>query len=295
MSNEIQELRNVPLFSTMDDNEIAGILAIMDENSFAPGQVIMREGEPGDYFHVITEGNVEFLTQDASGKELVLDSAGPGGFFGELSMLTGELRSARVRAVDAVKTLALDRAEFYEFLMKQPHAAIDVLTVIGRRLHRTDRLLRERTNIDANKLDEERQTFGMRLSDGFAAVMGSWSFIIWQSCILAVWVAYNGFATYHNNHADSKWWLWDEYPFIFLNLALSFQAAYAAPIIMMSQNRAANKDRLVADIDHKVNIKAETEVSLIMSRLDDLERSVHHNHKETRELVKEHGAKRNGS
>jgi uncharacterized membrane protein len=78
---------------------------------------------------------------------------------------------------------------------------------------------------------------------------------------------------------------WDPYPFILLNLALSFQAAYAAPIIMMSQNRAAAKDRLSADIDHQVNIKAEVRTGLIMTRLDDLEREMHYLHAEQLKLL----------
>jgi uncharacterized membrane protein len=285
--NDIAQLKQIPLFSNMDDGEVTGIRQIMDENSFAPGQVIMREGELGDHFHVIVSGNVEFLTQTGSGQELVLDEAGPGGFFGELSMLTGEPRSARVRAVDQVKTLALDRQEFMDFLMSHPHASIDVLTVISRRLYRSDMLLRQSVSKNVNELADERQTFGQRLSDGFAALMGSWRFIIWQSTILAVWVAYNVIATYHNvKHPESKWFAWDKYPFIFLNLALSFQAAYAAPIIMMSQNRAAHKDRLAVDIDHQVNLKAEVEVGLIMRRLDDLERGIHFNHQEQCSLLR---------
>lgn len=279
--SEIEKLKQVPLFSTMDDQEISGVREIMAQNHFAPGQVILREGEPGDNFHVIMEGNVEFLTQDAGGGELLLDEAGPGGFFGELSMLTGEPRAARVRAVGSVKTLALDRTEFTDFLLKHPHAAIDVLTVLGRRLHRSDQLLRKSVSQNVNQIEDRQMTFGQRLSDGFAAMMGSWKFIIYQSALLAIWVVWNAVAGLHNtNHPDHKWFLWDEYPFIFLNLALSFQAAYAAPIIMMSQNRSAGKDRVAAEVDHNVNLKAELEVGLIMRRLDDLERSIHHNHQE---------------
>jgi CRP/FNR family transcriptional regulator, cyclic AMP receptor protein len=265
-----EQLKQVPLFSTMDAQEIADVRAIMEQNTYAPGQVIFREGEPGEHFHVIVDGHVQFLTMDAAGQELVLDEAGPGGFFGELSMLTGEPRAARVRAVEHVKTLALD-----------------VLTVIGRRLYRTDALIRSSVSKNVNQIADENKTLGQRLADGFASMMGSWSFILWQSAILAVWVTYNGIATYHNaNHPDHKWFAWDEYPFIFLNLALSFQAAYAAPIIMMSQNRAADKDRLAVDIDHKVNLKAEMEIGLIMRRLDDLERGMHFNHQEQCALLR---------
>jgi uncharacterized membrane protein len=285
--NDITQLKQVPLFSNMDDQEISGIREIMDENIFAPGQVILREGELGSHFHVIIEGDVQVLTQTDTGQELVLDESGPGSFFGELSMLTGEPRSARVRAVDRVKTLALDRQEFMDFLMSHPHASIDVLTTISRRLYRSDKLLRQSVSKNVNALADQRKTFGQRLSDGFASLMGSWKFIIWQSSILAIWVAYNGIATYHNSkHPESKWFAWDEYPFIFLNLALSFQAAYAAPIIMMSQNRAAEKDRMAVDIDHQVNLKAEVEVGLIMRRLDDLERGIHFNHQEQCTLMR---------
>jgi uncharacterized membrane protein len=286
-TSDVLKLKQVPLFSRMDDAEIADVRAIMEINSFAPGQVIFREGEPGEHFHVITDGHVQFLTQDAGGHELVLDETGPGGYFGELSMLTGEPRAVRVRAADQVKTLALDRTAFINFLLAHPHAAIDVLAVLSRRLHRSDQMLRQSVSKNVNVIEEERMTFGQRLADGFATMMGSWGFIIIQSIILAVWVIYNGWATHHNNvYPDHKWFVWDEYPFIFLNLALSFQAAYAAPIIMMSQNRAADKDRLAAEVDHKVNLKAEVGIGLIMQRLDDLERGMHFNHQEQCALLR---------
>jgi uncharacterized membrane protein len=113
---------------------------------------------------------------------------------------------------------------------------------------------------DVRNINEiEPLTFGQRIADRFAAVMGSWSFIIIQTVLLAAWVVVNVFAYV---------WRWDPYPFILLNLALSFQAAYAAPIIMMSQNRQAAKDRLAAENDYTINVKAEEEVKAIMSHLE---------------------------
>src|ERR1700687_4806306 len=92
-----------------------------------------------------------------------------------------------------------------------------------------------------------------------ALLMGSWPFIIVQSIILAVWITLNVVAWIHH---------WDPYPVILLNLALSFQAAYAAPIIMMSQNRQAAKDRLMAEQDYEINCKAEDELKSIMTHLE---------------------------
>lgn len=271
MDEDVKALKMVHLFNTMDEQEIAGIRSIMDDNHYAPGQTIVHENDESGDFHVIVAGSVEFLISDADGNEMVLDNAAAGGFFGELSMLTGEPRLVRVRAVEAVRTLALDRQEFHDFLMKHPHAGIDVLTAVSHRLYRTDKLLRSSVSRNVNTVDEQTQSLGSKIADKFAGMMGSWTFIIAQSAILAFWVTWNCIP--HLPH-------WDEYPFIFLNLALSFQAAYAAPIIMMSQNRASDKDRLSAEIDHQVNVKAEVKTGLIMARLDDLERSMHFLHHE---------------
>jgi uncharacterized membrane protein len=113
--------------------------------------------------------------------------------------------------------------------------------------------------ININKALIEGQTSGQRIADIFALMMGSWPFIIVQSAILTIWIVLNVVAWIRH---------WDPYPFILLNLALSFQAAYAAPIIMMSQNRQAAKDRLMAEQDYLVNSKAEEEVKSIMHHLE---------------------------
>jgi uncharacterized membrane protein len=101
--------------------------------------------------------------------------------------------------------------------------------------------------------------FGDRLADSVAAIVGSWPFIIIQSVLLIIWMALNVTAYMRQ---------WDPYPFILLNLVLSFQAAYAAPIIMMSQNRQATIDRNEAKHDYDINIKAELEIELLHQKID---------------------------
>ena len=114
--------------------------------------------------------------------------------------------------------------------------------------------------IDVNEVADERMTVGQRIADGVAATMGSWRFIIIQSCILAAWLVLNSIQLIFRP--------FDEYPFILLNLMLSFEAAYSAPIIMMSQNRQAEKDRIMAESDYHCNIKGEEETRNIMEHLD---------------------------
>lgn len=278
------ELREVPLFSEMDDDEVAGIRAIMEEKKFRPGQVIIREGEKGDLFYVVTAGRAEVLIRDADGTELILNEVGPGGFFGELSMLTNEPRAARVRAVEQITTLVLERDEFFAFLRTHAHAAIDVMVELGGRLHENDRILRNMVSRNVNEMDEERMTFGQRVADKVADTIGSWPFIITQTVILTIWIILN--VTAWINH-------WDPYPFILLNLMLSFQAAYSGPVIMMSQNRQSLKDRLAAEVDHQVNTKAEIEINNLMRRMDELELSIEENHSEVKKLLV--GQKRAGT
>jgi uncharacterized membrane protein len=104
-------------------------------------------------------------------------------------------------------------------------------------------------------------TAGQRIADTVAATMGSWKFIIIQSLILFAWIVLN--ITAYIEH-------WDPYPFILLNLALSFQAAYAAPFIMMSQNRQQDIDRMAAKNDYQINVKAELEIELLHQKIDQL-------------------------
>ena len=100
---------------------------------------------------------------------------------------------------------------------------------------------------------------GARVSDAVARVVGSWRFIIIQSVLLVIWMTLNATAWVQE---------WDPYPFILLNLALSFQAAYTAPIIMMSQNRQSEIDRKAAQHDYDINLKAELEIELLHHKLD---------------------------
>ncbi len=102
-------------------------------------------------------------------------------------------------------------------------------------------------------------TFGQRISDGVAKTVGSWKFIIIQSVCIMIWIIYNALSPNH---------VWDPYPFILLNLMLSFQAAYTAPAIMMSQNPLSEIDRLQATNDFEVNVKAELEIELLHQKID---------------------------
>jgi len=138
--------------------------------------------------------------------------------------------------------------------------------------------------LDINQEHDRSLSVGERIADRVAEIIGSWPFIISQSIILGAWITLNIIAYIQH---------WDPYPFILLNLALSFQAAYAAPIIMMSQNRQADKDRLMAQHDYQINLKAEQEVKAIMHHLeqqDDIMIDILHHLEAQHQALLERGA-----
>lgn len=116
--------------------------------------------------------------------------------------------------------------------------------------------------VNVNRIATESLTRGQRVADGFASVVGSWTFIIVQSIVLVVWIAVNVIAWIQH---------WDPYPFILLNLFLSMLAAIQAPVIMMSQNRQDAKDRVRSELDYRVNLKAEVEITDLLNRVTSIE------------------------
>jgi uncharacterized membrane protein len=125
--------------------------------------------------------------------------------------------------------------------------------------HELLKALRRKRAAGRREQEPRSPTFGQRVADGVASTVGSWRFIIVQSVLLAAWIVVNVIATIHH---------WDPYPFILLNLLLSFQAAYTAPLIMMSQNRQAAIDRSNAAHDYDINIKAELEIETLHEKVD---------------------------
>ena len=120
---------------------------------------------------------------------------------------------------------------------------------------------------NVNQIQQQRMTLGQRVADRVAATVGSWPFIIVQTTLLFSWIAFNVWLVVMERRHPGFLRAWDPYPFILLNLVLSFQAAYTGPVVMMSQNRQAERDRLMAQSDFEVNQKAETEIQVMMEHL----------------------------
>jgi len=270
MSADPELLRSIPFFHALDDEDEVAIAALMTEERFAAGQVVFRENEPGGALYVIAAGRVRLSVRDETGEIIVLETLEPGEFFGEVSLLDGGTRSATATAVEDVQAYSLTRLTLLQLLRQRSGVALRMVTALGRRIRRTDEMLRRRVR-NPNDVVEERATLGDRIADSVARFGGSWSFIISFGVVLVAWVLVNtAFVVIRRGDGQP----FDPYPFILLNLVLSMLAALQAPVIMMSQNRQDARDRIRSELDYQVNVKAEHEILELLERVEALQRLV---------------------
>ena len=256
-------LRAVPIFESLDDESARALCDLLTMEEYEAGQVLFRAGDAGDSMYLIEDGKVQISMRAADGEELILAILGPGDFFGEMALFDRKPRSANAVVMETTRLGILSRPHFLSFLSSSADVAVEMLTALTRRLRRTDELLRYLATRNVNEEEASRLTFADRAADVIAEFGGSWKFIILTLVLFGIWMAAN------------VWMLtrpaFDPYPFTFLNLILGIMAALQAPIIMMSQNREAKKDRLRADLDYRVNLKNELALNEILRRLHVLE------------------------
>lgn len=262
MSTTITMIGEVPIFELLDAEEREALAEMLDCRDYKSGDTIFHYGDPGGEIFILRSGRVEVFIESDDGEKIILAENERGDVIGELSFLDGGPRTATAVAREDTQVLTMHRERLLGFIDKHPHAAMDLLTVVGRRLRTTDDLLRTRVSRNLNAEEQERMTIGQRVADKVASFGGSWTFIVIFGAIMLVWVVLNTSALFSNH--------FDPYPYILLNLFLSMIAAIQAPVIMMSQNRQAAKDRLKGDLDYEVNLKAELEVAQLHRKVDNL-------------------------
>ncbi len=259
MPCKAEELKHVPLFQLLDEDELAVLAAQVELRQFAARQRIFKIGDPPKTAYILMSGSVRVSMNDEDNQEVVVDEPEHGGVFGLASMLDETPHQTSAMAMEESMCLELDRHDIEILLQHKPMAGLDMMTMMGRQIHASQKLVRLRANRNANELIEENTTFGEHIADAVARFGGSWNFIISFAIILIVYATLN---------VVLKGRAWDPYPFILLNLFLSMLAAVQAPVIMMSQNRQDAKDRLRSELDFDVNRRAETEIQGLANKLN---------------------------
>ena len=256
LSEEAESLARVPLFKRLEPHELEHLAEDVAQVNYKAGETIFNEHDLGDGLYVVETGSVRIWVMDEDVTEVTLAELKPGDFFGELAVLDRGERSSSATALTDTHLHKLSSDAFQEFLIEHPDASIDVICEIAQRMRQTNLLVSKRASRNINVEMDQKATIGQRVADKVASFGGSWTFIIIYLSFLVGWMAFNTFVLIHYGRGENGA-QFDPYPYILLNLMLSMTAALQAPIIMMSQNRAAEKDRLAAEQDFKVNLKSE--------------------------------------
>ncbi|HEV2883306.1 MAG TPA: DUF1003 domain-containing protein [Pyrinomonadaceae bacterium] len=258
----LEALRSVPLFASLNDDAATQLRNLLTETDVPSNTSVFHKGDTGNAMYLIERGKVRISLSDHDRNEITLAELAQGDFFGEMSLIDGRQRSADASVVEDARFAVLARQDFLSFVRSNPDVALGMLGALSDRLRRTDELLRSRVSRNVNEEQKRRSTVADRAADMIAEFGGSWKFIGVSMAIILFWIILNTYVLFRG---------FDPAPFQMLNLILAVIAGLQAPIIMMSQNRQGEKDRLRADLDYRVNLKNELSLAEVLRRLDVLE------------------------
>jgi CRP/FNR family cyclic AMP-dependent transcriptional regulator len=253
-------LQKLPLFAELKSEDLAQLAQKLQVRRKRKDESVFEKGDLGTTMFVVSSGRVDIVLPSTEAEPVLLKEIGPGEYFGELSLFDDKPRSASARCSTQVELLELDRATLTEYLSGRPHAALAILHTMSERLRETNALLSNSVSRNAFEEAEGKLRWQDKLADRVAAFNGSWSFIVGLFILTLLWIAINSrlFGS-----------IFDSYPYQFYNLFLAILVSLQGPLIMMSQNREAFRDRATAANDYRVNLKNETHIEIILRELCD--------------------------
>jgi len=253
-------LANIKMFDLLDEDDRVALAAVIDEMSVPAGQTLFQAGDPGDSLFIVREGQIELFIKDTTGQKIVLHAAEPGDMFGELAMLDAGSRTASALALTQTELLVLDRDDLVLLFKRIPDAALHMLASLTSLTRKADELLRTRVSRNLNQEMEVHSSVLLRIADWLAWFSGSMPFLLSHTVWFILWISLNTFIL-----GDKAF---DPFPFGLLTMIVSLEAIFLACFVLISQNRQAQKDKVRADIEYEVNIKAELEVAHLHEKTD---------------------------
>ena len=244
--------------SADDRVELANSLV---ERRYKAGEPIMNQGDQGTSMFIVAEGYVNIFLPGEASRRVSLKDIAQGEYLGELALFDDKPRSASALATTDALLLELDRETLSRYLVARPQAAMTLLRTLAGRLRATNEMLSQRAAKNVVAELEGKLTWSQKLADRVAELNGSWTFILILFGITFLWMILN-LQTLGAN--------FDPYPYQFFNLALAILVALQGPLIVMSQNRSAEKDRAQAETDFQVNLKNEVNIETLLRELGEM-------------------------
>jgi CRP/FNR family cyclic AMP-dependent transcriptional regulator len=263
MSVDPASLEGMEFFELLGGDERRALAEVVDLVRLGEGETLFRAGDPGESLYLVRSGEVELSIQDNVGQKITLDTARAGDFFGEIALLDEESRTATAVALVKTELIELDRGDLLLLFGKQPDAALHMLAAMGRMTRKADALLRQRVSRNLNEEVETHATVVQRVADWLAWFSGSILFLFLHALWFGIWIALNVGLVHVPGLSG-----FDPFPFGLLTMIVSLEAIFLSTFVLISQNRQVEKDKVRADIEYEVNIKAELEVAHLHEKTD---------------------------
>ncbi len=264
--DKIGLLQSIALFDGMSAEDLGALSDTLKVRTFDAGEPIFALGDAGSAMYIVASGEVNIHLPAAGSGQISLEDLGTGGFFGELGLFDEKPRSASATATTDTALLELQHETLVRFLEHRPQAALAILRVMSTRLRETNTLLSARAAVNVDEEFDRHLSWSDRLADAVPERNGSCKFILLIIAITAIWCMFNS-----NLLVRAPI---DPYPYQFFNLALGILVGLQGPLIVMSQNRQARKDRARADTDYRVNLKNEVNIETLLRELNELRTEV---------------------
>jgi uncharacterized membrane protein len=248
------------MFEGLAEEDLDHLANTVVERRFTGGQMIFHQGDRGSEMYIVAKGHVNIHLPGEQSRRVSLKDITVGEYFGELALFDDKPRSASALATTEAVLLELSREQLSNYLERRPRAAMAILRTMAERLRETNAMLSERAAKNAVEEIEKHLNWRDRLADRVAEFNGSWGFIILLCAITGIWCLINVPGLLGKEPIDA-------YPYQFFNLVLAVLVALQGPLIVMSQNRQAVKDRATAETDFKVNLKNEVNIETILREL----------------------------
>jgi CRP-like cAMP-binding protein len=259
-------LKKIPLFSALDEAALSELKAYLKETTFPQNETIFWMDEKGDELFIVINGKVRISYTDDKGQELTLAVLKQGDFFGELSMIDGGLRLATARCITEVKLMTLNRASFYHFLHKHPLLSDTMLETMSARLRSNTARIHTVMNVNA-ELEKTKSSF-QRFIDKVAKSLTSSMFLKVYIIFIIGWICLHIYL--FQKKAELIDWIDKPPTFFWLSFMITLSSFLLNVLILNSQSRQAENDRIRGEIEYQVNLKAQTEVIKLQYKMDKL-------------------------
>ena len=262
-----ETLREIPLFSTLNPEELQELLKRMEREEYPPHTVIFWMDEPGDKLYLIEEGEVRISYTNKDGKEITLGIQGEGTFFGELSLLDSGPHTATVRTIKDTTVLTIDQVTFYSYLDKHPQFSRTLLAVLVDRLRKN--IVHMHSHMTDNKVVPHQPASFRKFVDKAARFVSTSRFLIGVAIFLISWIIIQTW--FYQNFRNGTINFLDRPPtFFFLGFILTVTSFLLTILVLTSQRGLAEQDRIRAEIEYQVNLKAQAEIMRLQLKMDEV-------------------------